>query len=51
MHRAISYPPRILGAVITVGTTWFLRQRRVERGSLPLWQSVLARRYGIEKAQ
>ena len=51
MSRAKSYTLLILGAVFALGATWFIRQRRGERGSLLLWQSVLARRYGIEKAQ
>ena len=50
MSRAKSYSLLILGAMFAVGATWFIRQRRGERGSLPLWRSVLARRYGIEKA-
>jgi hypothetical protein len=41
----------IISLASAIGLIWLVRRRRGELGSQPLWQSVLARRYGIEKAQ
>ena len=51
MSRTKNYALFILSFASAVGLVWLVRRQRGERGSLPLWQSVLARRYGIEKAQ
>jgi hypothetical protein len=41
----------ILGIASVVGLICLVRRQRGEQGSLPIWQSVLARRYGAEKSQ
>ncbi len=51
MTRTKKHVLFFLGLASAAGVAWLVRQRREERGSPPLWQSVLARRYGAEKSQ
>lgn len=51
MSRTRRYVPFILGIASALGIAWLVRQRRKKIGSLRVWQQVLTRRHGAEKAQ
>jgi hypothetical protein len=50
MSRSKKYAPLVLGIVSALGIAWLIRQRRRKTGIPRLWQQVLIRHHGAEKA-
>jgi hypothetical protein len=51
MFRTKNYALFILGVASVLGIAWLVRQRREETGGLSVWQPVLIKHHGAEKAQ